>query len=213
MAKADDGLFGGLRGSIRNLVFYKYMGQPCVKTKPQLKKKGSRTLPQQAQNNKLKLLSPFLTSVKSFLSIGFEFKAKEQNKTANNQATSINLLNGIKGIYPDQEINWNEIYVADGDLARPENVQVTMTADSFQFNWERTTGSEDDRSMILVYCHDNNESHFSFSGARRAELKDVFTLRSRYIAGKTFEVFIAFKNIISNEVSRSVYCGRHAYQP
>ncbi|WP_157287907.1 hypothetical protein [Pedobacter cryoconitis] len=42
--------------------------------------------------------------------------------TANNAARSVNLLHGIKGEFPEQEINCDTVLVADGELVKPENI-------------------------------------------------------------------------------------------
>jgi len=147
-----------------------------------------------------------------FLKVGFKQKGADRNMTANNAAKSVNLLYGIKEEFPAQEINWDTVLVSDGELVKPENVQVTMAKNAFHFAWEEDktgTGSPNDRTMILLYNKAHKRFHACYSGARRSELKDTFYLHSAHMKNKTYEVFIAFKDVLSDSVSRSIYCGNY----
>jgi hypothetical protein len=215
---ADNSILAGVSGSFGNVVVYMRMGKTYIRSKPinGTKKKRVRTIPQQAQTGKMKVLSSFQNITSDFLKIGFKQKGTERNMTADNAAKSVNLLHGVKGEFPEQEINWDTVLVSDGDLIKPENVKVTVAENTFHFSWDEaqsiTTGSPDDRTMILLYDKVEKRFQACYSGARRSELKDVFMLRPTRIKNKTFEVFIAFKDILSDAVSKSVYCGSYTCQ-
>ncbi|QNK64216.1 hypothetical protein H7F33_06940 [Pedobacter sp. PAMC26386] len=213
MAILQEGtVLAGIRGKIGNITIYQWKNKVCARmipTKP--RKKRIRTVPQQTQSNKLKVLSPLLNVIAPFLRTGFKQIAANRGITANNAAKSVNMLTGIKGEFPEQEINWNTVLVADGELIKPENVMVTVSENAFNFTWEQDNtviGSPNDRAIILLYDKTYHRFHANYSGARRAELKDTFYLDPFYIKNHTYEVFIAFKDVMSDEVSKSVYCGR-----
>ncbi|KIO77750.1 hypothetical protein TH53_07410 [Pedobacter lusitanus] len=213
MAIIQEGtVLAGIRGKIGNVVIYTWKNKVCARSLPtKPRKKRPRTVPQQAQANKMKVLSPFLNAVAPFLRVGFKQIATDRNITANNAAKSANMLTGIKGEFPDQEINWDTILVADGPRIKPENVKVTVTKNSFNFTWDKdktAEGNPNDRAMILLYSKTYGRLLINYSGARRDELKDAVYLDPFYIKKNTYEVFIAFKDVISDEVSKSVYCGR-----
>jgi hypothetical protein len=214
---ADNSILAGVSGSFGNVVVYTRMGKTYIKSKPVkgTKKKRVRTIPQQAQMGKMKVLSTFQNITSDFLKIGFKQKGTERNMTANNAAKSVNLLHGVKGEFPAQEINWDTVLVSDGDLVKPENVKVTVADHIFHFSWDEaqsiTTGSPNDRTMILLYNKAEKGFLACYSGARRSELKDVFMLRPTRFRNKTYEVFIAFKDVMSDAVSKSVYCGQYTY--
>ena len=135
----------------------------------------------------------------------------ERNMTANNAAKSVNLLHGIKGEFPEQEINWDTVLVADGDLVKPENVKITLSKNALNFEWDKDqTGvaSPNDRIMILLYNKEGRRFHACYSGARRSELKDTFQMHPAHMKNKTYEVFLVFKDVLSDAVSKSVYCGK-----
>ncbi|QNK64455.1 hypothetical protein H7F33_08250 [Pedobacter sp. PAMC26386] len=213
MAILQEGtVLAGIRGKIGNITIYQWKNKVCARMIPSKpRKKKVRTILQQAQSNKLKVLSPLLNVIAPFLRTGFKQIAANQYITANNAAKSINLLTGIKGEFPEQEINWDTVLVADGELIKPENVSVTASENAFNFTWEQDEtgiGSPSDRTIILLYNKTYNRFHANYSGARRDELKDTFFLDPFYIKHHTYEVFIAFKDVMSDEVSKSVYCGR-----
>jgi hypothetical protein len=117
----------------------------------------------------------------------------------------------IKGEFPEQQINWDKILVADGELVKPENVTITVAENSVHFTWDKDQtglGSPKDRAIILLYNKTFRRVDANYSGARRDELKDTFFLNSHYRNTGTYEVFIAFKDVMSDHVSKSVYCGR-----
>ena len=215
MAILQEGtVLAGIRGKIGNIVIYQWKNKVCARSKPKKgRKKAVRTVPQQAQANKMKVLSPFLNVVAPFLQVGFKQIVTGQDMSAHNAAKSVNMKNAIKGEFPEQQINWDKILVADGGLVKPENVKVTLSENTFNFTWDKdqtSTGSPNDRAIILLYNKDYKHFHANYSGARRDELKDTFCLDSIPIKTKdrTYEVFIAFKDVMSDEVSKSVYCGR-----
>jgi len=213
MAILQEGsLLAGIRGRIGNIVIYQWKNKICARTLPKKPhKKRVRTIPQQAQANKMKVLTPFLKNVKPFLRTGFKQIAAERNITANNAAKSVNLLHAIKGEFPNQEINWDTVLVANGELLKPENVAVTVTEKAFNFTWNQDitgTGNPNDRTIILLYNKNFGRVHANYSGAQRDELQQTFPMKPGHIKDNTYEVFIAFKDIMSDEVSKSVYCGR-----
>jgi len=216
MAILQEGtVLAGIRGKIGNIVIYQWKNKVCARSKPKkARKKSIRTVKQQAQSNKMKVLSPFLNPISEFLQIGFKQIAIDRDISANNAAKSVNMKNAIKGEFPEQQINWDTVLVADGELVKPENVAVTVTENTFNFIWDEDKtglGSPNDRAIILLYDKTFGVVHANYSGGRRDELKDTFRLDPRYSKDRTYEVFIAFKDVMSDEVSRSVYCGRHIY--
>jgi hypothetical protein len=214
MAILQEGtVLAGIRGKIGNIVIYQWKNKVCARSKPKKgHKKTVRTVRQQAQSNKMKVLSPFLNPISEFLQIGFKHIVADQDMSANNAAKSINMKNAIKGEFPQQEINWDKILVADGELVKPENVVVKLAENTFNFTWDEDQtgiGSPNDRAIILLYDKTFGNVHANYSGARRDELKDTFRLNPLYSKDRTYEVFIAFKDVMSDEVSMSVYCGKH----
>ncbi|MGY0041133.1 hypothetical protein [Pedobacter sp. NJ-S-72] len=68
--------------------------------------------------------------------------------------------------------------ISDGDLAKPENVKVTVAKNTFEFTWDvdkTGIGSPNDRTMILLYNKVQKGFEACYSGARRSELKDVIS--------------------------------------
>ena len=72
----------GIRGKIGNIVIYQWKNKVCARSKPKKGRiKAVRSVKQQAQSNKMKVLSPFLNPVSDFLQIGFKQMVADQDKT------------------------------------------------------------------------------------------------------------------------------------
>lgn len=214
MSKLIPGQLGVFVGRTGDVVVVplgkKYIGRsvPTKSTKP-------RTEKQVAQNDKMKLLYGLCANAQDFFKISFAESADKRDDNGYNMCKSYNLIHAIKGESPNQYLDWGEVIIADGSRAMPEKVIVEMKPDGFHFSWSEdydlNNGSIYDRAMIFIYCHhETTRTAFNFSGAMRKELKDFHPLTS-YHKGKKFEVYIAFKDVRSNEVSRSVYGGSFTF--
>jgi len=209
-----NGPLGKITGKVGNNDFYEVGSQTRVRALP-----GKNTKPrserQVAQNNKMKLLEGLCANAQDFFKVSFAEGATRKEDSGYNMCKSYNLIHAIKGESPNQYLDWGEVIIADGSRAMPEKVIVEMKPDGFHFSWSEdydlNNGSIYDRAMIFIYCHhETTRTAFNFSGAMRKELKDFHPLTS-YHKGKKFEVYIAFKDVRSNEVSRSVYGGSFTF--
>lgn len=105
--------------------------------------------------------------------------------------------------------------MADAGLVKPENIKVTITKNALNFEWDKDQtgiGSPNDRTMILLCNKADRRFHACYSGARRSELKDTFQMHPAHMKNKTYEVFLVFKDVLSDAVSKSVYCGKQYTQ-
>jgi hypothetical protein len=210
MARLKNGINGPASGKVGSVVFVTVRGNCYARSLPK-KSRKPRTTEQKKQNSKLKLLSPLLNgSGLEFIRMGFKEKAEERNISPAGAAKSYNMRNGFKGDPSALEINWEGIRFTDGDLAVPENVSVTGVAGGLSFAWDKAydsnTGSNTDRTMIMLISKKRGSKIYTLSGARRTELQDFLPTPKAY-KETMFEVYISFRDIVSGEVSKSVYCG------
>lgn len=214
MAKFPNGINGPFSGKIGTVVGVIVGNKNYGRSKPKINPK-KRTLAQKAQSNKITVLSTFTTPLKDFFSISFQEKGIEMDMNAASAARSSCLLNGTKGTYPNQEIDWENILVSEGSLAAPEQVSVNTTYAGFEFSWDKqydiNHGLPSDRTMMVIYSKDKKRTYTNFSGAQRKELKDFFAIDKAY-KGKSFHIFLCFKEVKTNRVSKSVYCGEHIFK-
>jgi len=93
---------------------------------------------------------------------------------------------------------------------QPENVKVTRSKNALNFEWDKDQtgiGSPNDSIMILLYNKEGRRFLACYSGAGRSELKDTFPMHPAHMKNRTYEVFLVFKDVLSDAVSKSVYCG------
>lgn len=213
MGKIKNGILGGLSGLVGPIVGVVTKDKNWVRSRP---KKSSlpRSVAQLAQNQKIILLHPLFKDLNPFLKLSFKLKAIERDLNPYNAAKSANLLTAIAGVYPEQRVNWEGMILADGQRAMPEQVQLRSLKQGFELSWsadfEEAHGSGSDRTMLYAFCQQLKKPLYIIDGARRSELKDVFPLPKSY-KGKTFQIFMAFRDARTDDVSRSVYCGAHVF--
>jgi len=69
------------------------------------------------------LISPFLTTLKEYIRIGFKHTPKPQDWDFYSVATSVNKPGAIKGKYPKLKINYKKIILSMGAVAAPKNAK------------------------------------------------------------------------------------------
>lgn len=125
MARVTKNVLGTFSGKMGNVVGVVIRGRQYLRALPKKNKKRLLSVGQKGQINKFKVLSPFLNQVSDFLKVGFSYRGFTNNQSANSMARAANLRSGVKGVFPDQKLNWEGILISDGELAVPGNVVVT----------------------------------------------------------------------------------------
>jgi hypothetical protein len=216
MASGKQGILGAVSGLVGNVVgVCKKNGDWYIRGRPRTGDKSKRKPKQKAQNNKLVLISPLVNGkAKEFFNISFDKKATELGTQRVNLARSVNLKNAITMKDGLQQLDYEKFMVAWGDCAVPTNVMIKPANRGFEISWDKAydnaIGDDSDRLMVFAYRKEKHKKDhfFNFSGARRDELKDVFQF-PLVKRGYAFHLYICFKNVVTNDVSNSVYCGEH----
>ncbi|MBB5621784.1 hypothetical protein HDE69_002847 [Pedobacter cryoconitis] len=89
-------------------------------------------------------------------------------------------------------------------------MRVTLYKNALNFEWGKDMtgiGPPNDRILILLYNKEGRLFLACYSGARRSELKDTFPMHPAHGKNRTYEVFLVFKDVLSDAVSKSVYYG------
>lgn len=216
MGRLINGINGAISGGVGPVVFVTLKNGKCFARAMPKRRKGKRTENEKAQTNKMSLISPLINHYGTdFIRIGFEQKAMSLGQNAANTARSINLKSGVKGKSPNQEVDWENFKFTCGDLAIPQQVVVVPVSGGFEFTWgkdfEVTAGNMLDRTMIMLYNEEINRHFYIFSGAQRREGKDFFALSlPKQFRNIKFRIYLSFKEVTSNRVSDSVYCGEYS---
>lgn len=215
MATTDGGILSPFSGKVGTVIgVVRKKGKQIIRKIPSPSSKP-RSLKQLAQNNKMKLLAPFFVDMKEFLAVSFKQEGDKRELDGYNTAKSENLKTGIKGVYPNQEIDWTGIVISKGTRAIPEKVTVTAIENGFELEWgedfDIINGSIYDRTVLVIYFPEHKYSYSDICGSRRSALKETFNIPVKKFKGKEAHIYLAFKDIHTFEISNSLYCGSHYF--
>jgi hypothetical protein len=208
MARFNNGIMGGFTGILGGVEGYIRKGQPVMRARRR-KVVGSSDA-QKACRQKMKVVNEFTRMITDFVRIGFGVDAAPTTKTANNLAKSYQLLHGLKGEYPNLEIDYPKVRVTSGTLEVVQNPTMVLEGSVLNFSWEndkiRDNSVEDDQLMILLYYPDRMIGRYRFTGARRGELKDSMKVL-KLKPGERIEAYLSFRSDDRMSISNSVYVG------
>ena len=192
-------------GSIGNLVFYRYRGKQCVRTKPVHKNKT--VSPAQAINQKKFLkASEFVRSLAPLINTTIKpFK----RMSASNFLVSHVMKNAIFGYYPDFKIDYSLIPVSEGILQRSLGAKVACNNGNLIFTWNNdiplNNGSENDKVILVAYCEDLNQCIYSTNTTIRRT--GIATLSAQPFKDREVNTWIAFMSENGKLTSKSTYTG------
>jgi hypothetical protein len=208
MARFNNGIMGGFTGIVGNIEDYIRKGQPVMRARRRKVTKPSDA--QKACRQRMKVVNEFTRMITDYVRIGFELDAAPTTKTANNLAKSYQLLHGLKGEYPNLEIDYPKVRVTSGTLEVVQNPTMVLEGSALNFSWEndkiRDNNFEDDQLMILVYYPDRKIGTRRYTGAKRGALKD--TIKAYKLKpGERLEAYLSFRADDRKSISNSVYVG------
>ena len=208
MARFNNGIMGGFTGIVGHIEGYIRKGQPVMRSRRRKVTKFSDA--QLACRQRMKVVNEFTRMITDYVRIGFELDAAPTTKTANNLAKSYQLLHGLKGEYPNLEIDYPKVRVTSGTLEVVQNPIMVLEGLDLNFSWEndkiRDRSFEDDQLMILLYYPDRMIGRYRFTGARRGALKDSMKIY-KLKPGERIEAYLSFRSDDRKSISNSVYVG------
>ncbi|HLN75037.1 MAG TPA: DUF6266 family protein [Prolixibacteraceae bacterium] len=206
MAKLVNGILGGFSGKVGTVVGACWKGIDYIRSLA-ASITNPRTPAQLEQRARFTLIITFLRSLTAFLRIGFRGAALKMS--AFNAAMAYNVKNAIKGTYPNYEIDFTKVLLAQGSLAGALNPAVdSTTPGKVDFTWadnsDQPNAMEDDQAFLVVHEPISKRSFTILGGAARQALADSITL-PEYLSGTQVHCYIGFTNANESEVSDSVY--------
>src|SRR5580693_4874522 len=112
MGKLLQGLNGPFSGKVGPVVGYMLGNQSVIRIRP-ARSKRSLTPKQLHQRKKFALMNDFLKQLQSLMNLTFANVAV--NMTGYNKAFSYNVMNAIRGFYPDLSIDYSMVLLGRGD--------------------------------------------------------------------------------------------------
>ncbi|MBU1369203.1 MAG: hypothetical protein KJ578_07180 [Bacteroidetes bacterium] len=191
MGKFNQGVHGGFKGRVGNIVGSNWKGTGVMRIRP-ASVSNPRTDLQQNVRTRFALMGHFLSTQRALVRIGW--RAMVSNTTPHNEAMRYNLANAISGEYPDLFIDFSKVKLSVGELYVPTGLQVSSaSAKSLNLSWQHEQGTNqggnDDLLMIGIYDAESAQGFTQLGGATRQQQSVVITLPDNWI-GRTVEVFV-----------------------
>ena len=128
-----------------------------------------------------------------------------------NYAMRHNLKDAITGVYLDFSVDYHKVLLSLGKLhnAGAANAEGNG-AGKIKFNWVDNSSDTDsakatDKSILIAYCAETNESVFTLNGPARST--ETAVLNVSLFSGKAVETWLAFISEDGKLVARNTYLG------
>jgi hypothetical protein len=212
MALLDKGLLGAASGAIGNIEVYTIEGRIIARSR-----RGKRTKPfsekQLASQQRMRIVNQFLGAFIPFEREGFTHARKGTKFTAHNAATSWQLLNAIKGAYPNYEIDYPAARVTQGSMPTEGiNPTAILSGDKLVFTWKPkfTYAHSNDNVMLLAYAPSINEAVYKIRGEKRCTGIDELILSGNYWQpGTEIHTYLSFMEENGKKCTNSIYVGKY----
>jgi hypothetical protein len=210
MGRTNNGILGGFIDTIGPVTGYTRNGQNILRVST-VTVKNPRTALQQSQREKIKVCAAF---TKAFSGSGFfnkSFPAYGHKGTGYNRATSALMSRALTGIYPELQLNYQQVLISKGRLPGALNAKMVKKVNSilqFSFTDNSMDGiaSPDDAVMLVAYAPDLQQAVFTLQDGFRKDQKA--TLNVAAFKGHAIETWIGFLSADEKDASDSVWVGR-----
>lgn len=157
-----------------------------------------------------KILMRFLLPINNFIKIGFGQK-KTTTLTPGNVAFQFNKPNVITGTYPNFELDYSKIRIADGTYYAGGTKSVAYATEELTLTWsvgnnEVYDSQDDDLVYILAYHPVADEFLTSPTLPKRVDGTVTFGV-PEHLLGESVHVWFFFSDRKKVKVSRSSYLG------
>ena len=210
MAIINAGILGSVSGTIGNVVGSSRNGVNYIRIKS-TKVRNPQTEGQMVQRAKFGMVQQFLSPLTEVVKVGF--KNNSSGMEPINYASSYNLQNAIKGVYPEFEMNAEALLLSQGSLCQVQGLQAELKDGAMKFTWTHNANnkfgawSPNDKAMLVVYNVTRGQVGVSFGEFTRVSSTGSIELPDHF-AGDTLWAFAFFVSETGNVVSTSQYVGQ-----
>ncbi len=207
MGKLLRGINGPFSGKVGPVVGYMLGNQAVMRSLP-VRSKRPLTPKQIHQRKKFALMNDFLGQLQSLLNLTFANVAV--NMTGSNKAFSYNVMNAIRGFYPDISIDYKMVLLGRGDLPNVESAKTIPTGDGkLQFIWTDNSGTgkakSTDKAFAAVYNEELNDWEYGLNLATRKDgscVIDISTYKNKQVYG-----YLGFITEDGKDATDTIYTG------
>jgi hypothetical protein len=213
MATLKNGILGGVRGKIGNVVGSSWKGVDYLKTLPATYT-DAKTEVQISNRSKFLSVIRFLQPLTDFIRLGY--KSQAQGKTAFNAAMSYLYHNAVSGTYPDLVIDFSKVVLSKGSLTGAYNASASASGTNLLLSWADNSADgsakASDVAMVAVYHPLLVDAYFSLNAAKRSDAGVELQLPQHFSGGEV-HVYLSFMALDAlgsqamKSVSNSSYVG------
>lgn len=208
MAKLPDGIFGGFKGRIGNIVGVVRNGTQYIRSAPS-QMTNPQTPKQQANRKKFGLATKLASRLGPFIEKGF---ATADAKTPRGACISYNMKSGIyeEG---DSNIRYSNIMVSAGALLQVDGAAAErMDDEKIRITWKDNTDTGnalgDDRIMILALGEEKQfQASYKLKGAKRSSEMDILELDHVLQKERAVHIYLSVVSESRNLTANSEYLG------
>lgn len=173
--------------------------------------KDTQSIRQLAVREATRISTAFLKTVRDFIEITFEPAAALRKDNAWNVASSLIRKEAIKGLYPEQQIDFSSLCLSQGDLPPVDDLELKLGTDQLEYSWNPANTQKgmfwNDKVMLLVYFPEIRKAEFILNGANRNEGKQIFK-PLKFAIPRVIETYLTFISSNHKTVSDSIYTGQ-----
>lgn len=207
MAKLDKSILHNIRGGIGEVVVAHWRGQPYVRSWPKKTDKPPSEK-QLAHRMKIKLSSFFCYRDLLNRFLDKSFASVAGNKLGVNIAFSRVYNEGIKGEYPNFELDFANIAISQGKLEKPVVIAMQKQDSKISLEWEikaeNSEGIKGQMAAVVVYNVPSEKAEYYFNVEKRNMGK--LLIDESHLQGET-HVWLTFADEWGNMFSNSTYAG------
>ncbi len=205
----NTGILGAFTGTIGPVTGYMRNGRNILRTS-RSSVRNQRTPLQLSQREKILICNQFTKAFKGSGFFNTGFPAYGQTNTGFNRVTSALMSRAVTGVYPNMQLNYQQVLVSKGRLPGAESVKATVKNGTIHFSFadNSTDGiaATDDTVILVAYCPELQQAVFTQYGGFRRDKKAV--LNVAVLKGYAVETWIGFLSADEKDASDSVWTGR-----
>ncbi len=208
MGKLLQGINGPFSGKVGPVVGYVLNNKSVIRALAGRSKKPL-TPKQIHQRKKFALMNDFLGQLQSLLNISYAGVAV--NMTGSNKAFSYNVMNAIRGFYPDISIDYKMVLLGRGDLPNVELANTKpLPEGKLEFSWTDNSGTgkakASDKAFAAVYNEELRDWEYELNLSTRGEgfcVLDVSMLKGKPVHG-----YLGFITEDGKDATDTLYTGQ-----
>jgi len=209
MGTVRKGVLGGFSGTVGTVIGANWKGIAYMRSLATLKKNPTFSDAQLKQQLRFGLAVGFLRSMKPVLEITFREFADQM--TGFNYALKQIMQKAVIGEYPDFKIDFSQVELSRGSLAKPNNPVARATvAGQIDFSWRDNsavgTAKETDKAIFVAYCPSLAQSIYTLAGSDRAAKSGTLDVSS--FSGLEVETYMAYVSANGKKSADSIYTGK-----